>query len=98
MASARPNGRHAQGQSRSAQGLAVSHVRLENWRNFGRVDVALQRRAFLVGPNAAGKSNMLDVFRFLADLVSVGEGSKKRWTVAEECRASARCRLVAIQR
>jgi predicted ATPase len=74
MASTRPNGRQAQGQPRSTQELAVSHVRLENWRNFGRVDTALQRRAFLVGPNAAGKSNMLDAFRFLADLVSVGGG------------------------
>jgi predicted ATPase len=74
MASSRPNGRQTRGQPRSAQELAVSHVRLENWRNFVRVDVPLQRRAFLVGPNAAGKSNLLDAFRFLADIVSVGGG------------------------
>ncbi len=47
---------------------------VENWRNFARVDVALQRRVFLVGPNAAGKSNFLDVFRFLHDMVAVGGG------------------------
>ena len=35
---------------------------LENWRNFVDGDVNLQRRAFLVGPNASGKSNFLDVF------------------------------------
>lgn len=29
---------------------------------------------FLVGPNASGKSNLLDVFRFLRDLASVGGG------------------------
>jgi predicted ATPase len=29
---------------------------------------------FLVGPNAAGKSNFLDCFRFLAEIVSVGGG------------------------
>lgn len=34
----------------------------------------LQRRVFLVGPNASGKSNFLDVFRFLHDIVSVGGG------------------------
>jgi len=34
----------------------------------------LQWRAFLVGPNASGKSNFLDVFRFLADIVTVGGG------------------------
>jgi predicted ATPase len=29
---------------------------------------------FLVGPNAAGKSNFLDCFRFLSDIVTVGGG------------------------
>jgi predicted ATPase len=29
---------------------------------------------FLVGPNASGKSNLLDVFRFLNDIASVGGG------------------------
>lgn len=47
---------------------------LENWRNFSRADVDLQQRVFLVGANASGKSNFLDVFRFLQDIVSVGGG------------------------
>lgn len=54
--------------------LYFSGVHLENWRNFVRADVSLQKRIFLVGPNASGKSNFLDVFRFLHDLVSVGGG------------------------
>lgn len=54
--------------------LRFTRVQLENWRNFTRVDVSLQRRAFLVGPNASGKSNFLDVFRFLHDIVAVGGG------------------------
>ena len=57
--------------------LRFTHVRLENWRNFSHVDVALQRRVFLVGPNASGKSNLLDVFRFLHDIVSVGGGFRE---------------------
>ena len=47
---------------------------LENWRNFVNADVDLQRRVFLVGPNASGKSNFLDVFRFLYDIAAVGGG------------------------
>ena len=47
---------------------------LENWRNFVDVDVKLRRRVFLVGPNASGKSNFLDVFRFLSDIAGVGGG------------------------
>lgn len=45
-----------------------THLRLENWRNFKQVDVPLQRRAFFVGPNASGKSNLLDAFRFLRSI------------------------------
>src|SRR5437763_1590350 len=54
--------------------MQFTHIALENWRNFLKVDIDLKRRAFLVGPNAAGKSNFLDVFRFLHDIVAVGGG------------------------
>lgn len=60
--------------NRSASSLYFSSVHLENWRNFVRADLSLHKRVFLVGPNASGKSNFLDVFRFLHDLVSVGGG------------------------
>jgi len=73
MAATQANGRQ-QAHPRPSQEFAVTHVHLENWRNFVRVDVPLQRRVFLVGPNASGKSNFLDAFRFLADLVAVGGG------------------------
>ncbi len=43
---------------------------LKNWKNFKDVEVEIPERLFLVGPNAAGKSNFLDVFRFLRDLVA----------------------------
>jgi len=54
--------------------LRFTRIHLENWRNFTRADAELQRRVFLVGPNAAGKSNLLDVFRFLHDIAAVGGG------------------------
>ncbi len=58
----------------SAEDLRFTHVHLERWRNFVRVDADLERRVFLVGPNASGKSNFLEAFRFLRDLASVGGG------------------------
>ncbi len=54
--------------------LRFSHIRLKNWKNFAACDVALANRVFLVGPNASGKSNFLDVFRFLRDIASAGGG------------------------
>jgi predicted ATPase len=62
------------GSGEKSQTLAFSRVRLQNWKNFADIDVALQNRVFLVGPNASGKSNFLDSFRFLRDLASTGGG------------------------
>lgn len=57
--------------------IRFSRIVLENWKNFASVDIPLQRRAFLVGPNASGKSNFLDVVRFLRDLASPGGGFRE---------------------
>ena len=57
--------------------MIISHIVLENWRNFTHVDVPLQQRVFIAGPNAAGKSNLLDALRFLRDITSAGGGLEK---------------------
>lgn len=58
--------------------MIVSRLTLKNWRNFREVDVCLRERQFIVGPNASGKSNLLDVFRFLRDIAkSTGGGLQK---------------------
>jgi predicted ATPase len=62
------------GKTQGRSTLRFKHLHLENWRNFTGVDVEFQKRVFLIGPNASGKSNLLDVFRFLNDIVSVGGG------------------------
>jgi predicted ATPase len=48
--------------------MIISKISLKNWRNFEKVEVDLTDRVFVVGPNAAGKSNFLDVFKFLRDI------------------------------
>lgn len=52
-------------------------LRLRNWKNFLQVDVAVGNRLFLVGANAAGKSNFLDTFRFLRDVALPGNGFRE---------------------
>ena len=49
-----------------------TRIRLSNWRNFKSVDVNLRPRMFVVGPNAGGKTNFLDAFRFLRDIAMHG--------------------------
>ncbi len=60
---------------RDEQGLLrFSRIQLKNWKNFALCDVGVANRVFLVGPNASGKSNLLDVFRFMRDLASSSGG------------------------
>ncbi len=57
--------------------MIISRIILKNWRNFRTLDVHLGNRAFLIGPNASGKSNFLDAFRFLRDIAKPGGGLQK---------------------
>ncbi len=54
--------------------MIISRIKIKNWKNFKEVDVPLKNRVFLVGPNASGKSNFLDIFRFLRDIAKPGGG------------------------
>ena len=54
--------------------MIISKIKVKNWKNFKEVDVPLKNRVFLVGPNASGKSNFLDLFRFLRDIAKPGGG------------------------
>ena len=70
--------------------MQITHVTAHNWRNFKNLDVAVADRLLIVGPNAAGKSNLLDLFRFLGDISRPGGG----WAAALEARGGlsrARC-------
>ena len=60
--------------------MIVSRLILKNWKNFKDVNVELQERVFIVGANASGKSNFLDVFRFLRDIAKPGGGLQKAVT------------------
>ncbi len=54
--------------------MRLTHVTVKNWRNFKQADFDLQDRMFVIGPNASGKSNLLDALRFLKHVASPGGG------------------------
>ena len=64
--------------------MYISNIKLKNWRNFREVDVDLQTRVFIIGSNASGKSNLLDAFRFLRDIVRLGGGLQEAVTLRGE--------------
>src|SRR5580700_391497 len=43
----------------------ITHVRARNFKSLRDVDISLGPLNVLVGPNMGGKSNVLDLFRFL---------------------------------
>jgi predicted ATPase len=45
---------------------------VEHFRSIGRVNLTLTPIMVLVGPNAVGKSNIVDAFRFLRDIATLG--------------------------
>jgi predicted ATPase len=57
--------------------MVFKRLQLKNWKNFLEADIDLGSRLFIIGPNASGKSNLLDAFRFLRDLVKPGGGLQK---------------------
>lgn len=54
--------------------MYISRIKLFNWKNFHDCEVVLSERCFIVGANATGKSNFLDVIRFMRDIVKQGGG------------------------
>jgi predicted ATPase len=52
--------------------MRFSRLSLQNWKNFKNADAQLENRAFLIGPNASGKSNFLDAIRFLKEVATSG--------------------------
>ncbi len=55
--------------------MYIGRIELQNWKNFKNARANLSRRVFLVGPNASGKSNLLDALRFLRDVARDGPRS-----------------------
>jgi len=54
--------------------MIISRLVLKNWRNFRTFDVSFSDRVIIIGPNASGKSNLLDAIRFLRDIAHPGGG------------------------
>ena len=54
--------------------MRLTHLTVKNWRNFKQADFDLRERMFVIGPNASGKSNLLDALRFLRHIASPGGG------------------------
>ena len=62
--------------------MFITRLKLKNWRNFRALDMPFREVSYLLGPNASGKSNLLDAFRFLRD-VSKARGGGLQTAVSD---------------
>lgn len=58
--------------------MIITKVNLVNWRNFKRAEASLRDTSYVLGVNASGKSNFLDVFRFLRDVTKPAGGGLQK--------------------
>ncbi len=77
--------------------MFITHLVLQNWRNFRNVDIQFQDITYIMGPNASGKSNFLDVFRFLRDIVNPQGGGLQQALSSRGGISKVRC-LAARQK
>ncbi|RBY80541.1 chromosome segregation protein SMC [Geodermatophilus sp. TF02-6] len=54
--------------------MRITSLSLRNWRTFKNLRIPVGQRLIVIGPNASGKSNLLDSIRFLRDLAGPGGG------------------------
>jgi predicted ATPase len=71
--------------------LIVTHLSIKNWRNFRSSEIDLTDRTFVLGANAAGKSNLLDVFRFLRDVCTPQGGGLQKAIQSRGGLSKVRC-------
>lgn len=71
--------------------MQITRVRLKNWRNFRSFDVPMRDVTYILGPNASGKSNLMDVFRFLRDVSKPAGGGLQSAVLARGGISKLRC-------
>jgi len=52
--------------------MAIKKITVSNFRSFDSLNVDLSRLNILIGANASGKSNFIQIFKFLKDLAGYG--------------------------
>jgi hypothetical protein len=54
------------------EAMAITRLKVSNFKSFAELDVELRPLNIVVGSNAAGKSNFLEIFRFIRDVAVEG--------------------------
>ena len=54
--------------------MRITNITATNFKSFKEINVKLDDFTLIVGANAAGKSNLMSIFKFIRDIVNEGLG------------------------
>ena len=57
---------------RTQSNVSIEHIKVQNFKSFQSLDIALDKFNVIIGANASGKSNFAQVFKFLNDITIHG--------------------------
>ena len=52
--------------------MQIQRIQVKNFKSFKEINITPNKFNVLIGPNAAGKSNFLSIFRFIRDIINSG--------------------------
>lgn len=52
--------------------VLIDHIRVKNFKSIKEIDMDLSPLTLIVGANASGKSNLINVFRFISNIMTSG--------------------------
>lgn len=59
-------------QKSTQKDMSIKHIKVQNFKSFKSLDIALDKFNIIIGANASGKSNFAQVFKFLNDIALDG--------------------------
>ena len=71
--------------------MYITYLKLKNWRNFRDAEMRMAPVSYVIGPNASGKSNLLDVLRFLRDICKAEGGGLQKAIKERDGISKLRC-------
>ena len=59
--------------------MAIKRITVSNFKSFKELDIELGKFNVLIGANASGKSNFIQLFKFLRDIANLGLDNANSW-------------------
>ena len=52
--------------------MGIKKIKVTNFKSFEKIEIELGRFNVLIGANVSGKSNFVQIFKFLKDIATLG--------------------------